>query len=162
MSAAYDALLTAEVELIAAVPDSILGPLYEEAARRREIRYVQACDEATAIAVACGATLAGTRALVMMENSGLRRGCETMSRFVLAHRLHTVLLLGHRGAFGEPNWWGIAHDRTMSVHLDMLNIPRIRSNSPADLAQHLRAAFDMRATGQCSVAVLATRAVWDG
>lgn len=153
--AAYRGLVEAGVDLIVTVPDSMLGPLDLVASRRPEIRYIQACDEATAFAIGAGAWLAGTRSLVVMENSGLRRGCETLSRLTLAHRLHAALLLSHRGAFGEPNWWGVAHSNTMHTHLDMLGIPFTEVRALPELGPALTRAYAMLATGQCSVGVIA-------
>ncbi|GAA1862759.1 hypothetical protein [Actinomadura bangladeshensis] len=155
----YQALLSAEVELAIALPDSLLHPLCALTADRGEIPYLQCCDEATAIGVAAGATLAGTRTLVLMENSGLRRACETLSRFVLSHRLHVAMLISHRGGFGEPNWWGLAHSETMPPLLEMLRIRTEYITRDTHLADALRNAYAMLRTGQCSVALVAERSV---
>lgn len=151
------ALTGAGVELLVAVPDSLLAPLIDRAAGRPGLRYVQANDEATAVGIAAGATLAGVRALVVMENSGLRRACETLSRLLLAHRLNVAFLVSHRGAFGERNWWGVAHSDTMKAHLSMLRTPFTEIESVAELRPALDAAFATLETGQCGVGVVGGR-----
>jgi len=152
---AYRALVDSEVDLITAVPDSLLAPLHRCAAERDDIAYLQVCDEATAVGIAAGARLAGSRSLVLMENSGLRRACETLARFSLSHRLHTVLLLARRGAFGEANWWGLPHEETMHPHLRMLSAATAEVDSLQALPELLRRAYDTLDTGQRTVALVA-------
>ncbi|MEU3244737.1 thiamine pyrophosphate-binding protein [Streptomyces sp. NPDC006875] len=142
------------IELVSAVPDSLLAPLCRRLSGSTVIRYVQTCDEATAVGLAAGATLGGARALAVMENSGLRRACETLSRFTLSHRLHCVMLLSHRGAFGEANWWGVAHSPTMRTHLEMLRMAACEVNTVDELSDRLDDAYAMLATGQQSVALV--------
>jgi sulfopyruvate decarboxylase TPP-binding subunit len=122
---------------------------------RCEITYLQACDEATAVGLAAGARLAGARSLVMMENSGLRRSCETLARLTMSHRLHTVMLLARRGAFGERNWWGLPHEETMHSHLRMLPIVWRELDSLETFEELITKSFDTLDTGQCSVALIA-------
>jgi sulfopyruvate decarboxylase TPP-binding subunit len=152
---AYQALVDSGVDLITAVPDSLLAPLHRCAAERDDIAYIQVCDEATAVGIAAGARLAGSRSLVLMENSGLRRACETMARFALSHRLHTVLLLARRGAFGEANWWGLPHEETMHPHLRMLSAATAEVDSVHAFPDLLRRAYDTLDTGQRTVALIA-------
>lgn len=153
--AVYGSLLRAGVSLMTGVPDSLLGPLHEHAAKRREITYVQACDEATAVSLAAGARLAGARSLVVMENSGLRRACESLARLTLSHRLHTVMLISRRGAFGERNWWGLPHEETMHSHLRMLPVVSAEIESLTAFDELIAKSFDTLDTGQRSVALIA-------
>ncbi|TDB93347.1 hypothetical protein E1091_12035 [Micromonospora fluostatini] len=152
---AYQALVDSGTELVTAVPDSLLAPLHRYAAAHDDVEYLQVCDEATAVGIAAGARLAGRRSLVLMENSGLRRACETLARFALGHRLHTVLLLARRGAFGEANWWGLPHEETMHPHLRMLSAPTAEVDSVRDLPDLLRRAYATLDTGQRTVALVA-------
>ncbi|MEV4656686.1 hypothetical protein [Micromonospora sp. NPDC049301] len=152
---AYQALVDSDVDLITAVPDSLLAPLHRCAAERDDIAYLPVCDEATAVGIAAGARLAGSRSLVLMENSGLRRACETLARFTLSHRLHTVLLLARRGAFGEANWWGLPHEETMHPHLRMLSVAAAEVDSVEAFPGLLRRAYDTLDTGQRTVALVA-------
>lgn len=153
---AYQALVQAGVDLITAVPDSLLAPLCRYAAARDEIPYVQVCDEASAVGVAAGARLAGARSLVIMENSGLRRACETLARLTLSHRLHTVMLLARRGAIGDGNWWALPHDETMHPHLRMFSIVSAEVDSVSAFAGLLHDAYTTLETGQRSVSLIAT------
>lgn len=150
-------LAGAGIEVVAAVPDSLLSPLCAAASARFGSRYIQATDEATAIAITAGSNLVGTRALAIMENSGLRRGCETLARFTIGHGLHTVLLLSDRGAFGEPNWWGVGHGLTTRAHCELYRIHSATVDQLCDFPDRLVAAFAALNTGQCTVALIASR-----
>lgn len=151
----YGQLVDAGVNLICGVADSLLAPLHRHAAARPEIDYLPVCDEATAVAVAAGSRLAGARSLVLMENSGLRRACETLCRLTLGHRLHMLLLIARRGAFGEPNWWGIAHEETMFPHLRMLPMAVRELDSTAEFGTALQQGLATLETGQRSVTLIA-------
>lgn len=155
VAAVYEQLLAADVSFIAGVPDSLLAPLHAFAAARAEIPYVQVTDEATAVGLAAGVRITGGRSLVLMENSGLRRACETLARLTLSHRLHLLVLLARRGAFGERNWWGIPHEETMHAHLRMLPMVSHEVESVAEFGPLLRRGYDSLDTGQRSVALLA-------
>ncbi|GLF92914.1 hypothetical protein [Streptomyces yaizuensis] len=157
-SAAYSTLVQAGVSLISGVPDSLLGPLHRVASLRSEIDYLPACDEATAVGLAAGAQLAGARSLVLMENSGLRRACETLARLTMSHRLHTVMLLSRRGAFGEANWWGLPHEETMHGHLRMFPVVSQEVDSLAGFEGLVDQAYATAGTGQRSVALIANPA----
>ncbi|MDQ1741668.1 MAG: sulfopyruvate decarboxylase subunit alpha [Pseudonocardiales bacterium] len=157
VAAVYEQLMAAQVSFIVGVPDSMLAPLHALAASRDEICYLQVADEATAVGLAAGVRLAGGRSLVLMESSGLRRACETLARLTLGHRLHLLMLLSRRGAFGERNWWAIPHEDTMQAHLRMLPTLSHELDSVAEFGPLLRRGYDSLDTGQRSVALVANQ-----
>ena len=159
-AAAAGAAVRAGVELVTAVPDSRFAPLWK-ALQPSRVQCVQVCDEATAVGVAAGATLAGTRALVMFESSGVRRACETISRLTMSHRLHCMMLISDRGSFGERQWWGLGHGWTLEPMLDLWRTARCTVPDVADLEDAARRGDATLDSGQCSVALLASRTFCD-
>lgn len=147
-------LVAVGVQHVIALPDSLLAPLCLEAAKTPELDYIQTTHESTAIALAAGLNVCGRRAVVMMENSGLRSACETLARLNLSHHLFTCALISHRGAFGERNWWGLAHHETMYPLLDILRIRYRSVAAVSEVRSSLLWAFDTLAAGQCSVALI--------
>jgi sulfopyruvate decarboxylase subunit alpha len=117
------ALHRADVRLVAAVPESLLKAVFAALPHEPGIRYVRASNEADLPGIVAGAYLGGMRALMMMENSGLRQACEPIARFSHAHHLPLVMAVSHRGDFGETNWWGHNHHQVMVPLLDALRIP---------------------------------------
>jgi sulfopyruvate decarboxylase subunit alpha len=63
------------------------------------------------------------RAVLLMENSGLRVATEALARVGLTYGIPVFMIMSHRGDIGEVNWWGIAHSLTMEPLLQAMRIP---------------------------------------
>lgn len=144
----------AGVSLVTAVPESLLRSAYAALAETRDIRYVRVANEAEMPGICAGAYLGGTRAVMMMENSGLRQACEPLTRLAWAHRLPMVLLMAHRGDFGERNWWGHNHAQTMGPILDALRFPYWHVRTLDEIRPSLRKAWDHADSSQWPVALV--------
>lgn len=92
-----DGLLRLGFDYFTSVPCSYFGPVLTELERRPEVTYQVAAVEAEAIAMACGATLAGRRALVMLQNSGLGNCVNPISSLLAPFAVPLVMLVSHRG-----------------------------------------------------------------
>src|SRR5690242_1436583 len=78
-----EALAQARVDLVTALPESLLKHIYRRLADQSVIRYVQVTNEAEMPGIVAGAYFGGVRAVMIMENSGLRQACEPIARFEL-------------------------------------------------------------------------------
>jgi sulfopyruvate decarboxylase subunit alpha len=117
-------LRDAGVSIVAGLPESHLIDVYRHLESGASgIRYVPVGNEAELPGIAAGAYLGGQRALMLMENSGLRQACEPIARFAFAHNMPLVMVMSYRGDLGEANWWGHNHGQTMEPLLDALRIP---------------------------------------
>ena len=103
----------AGVSLVAAVPDSHMKGAHRLLREQNKIRYVLAGNEADLPGICAGAYMGGMKALMIMENSGLRQACEPISRFAFTHHMPLVMIMSYCGDFGERNWWAINHAQTM-------------------------------------------------
>ena len=117
------ALHDAGVSIVGALPESHLKSVYVAIDRDPDIRYVRVSNEADLPGLVAGAYLGGARALMMMENSGLRQACEPIARFAFAHHVPLVMVFSYRGDFGERNGWGHNHAQVMEPLLGALRIP---------------------------------------
>ncbi len=86
--------------LVSGVPCSSLRALLEEAAR--DDRYVGAANEGDAVAMACGAELAGFRGVVLLQNSGLGNAVSPLTSLVATCRLPVLLVVGWRARPDGP------------------------------------------------------------
>lgn len=136
-----DALHDARVQLVTAVPESLLKGVFAALPQEPGIRYVRASNEADMPGIVAGAYLGGMRALMMMENSGLRQACEPIARFSHAHHVPLVMAVTHRGDFGETNWWGHNHHQVMGPLLQALRIPQREVDRLDQVGSELRRAF---------------------
>ncbi len=64
-------LEAAEVSIVASVPDTWIGRVMVGVRRSPRLRAVDVAREEEAVAVACGANLAGGRGAVLIQNAGL-------------------------------------------------------------------------------------------
>lgn len=155
LDAVYETLRNENIQTVVALPDSLLEPLCRRIRQNNHIDYFQATHEAVCVGIAAGLTISGKKSLVMMENSGLRSACETIARLHLSHRLFTCYLISHRGAFGERNWWGQAHDETMEPLLKMLRCRWAYVHSSREFPEQLKQAYAVIAAGQSSAVLIA-------
>jgi sulfopyruvate decarboxylase subunit alpha len=116
-------LKRAGVTIVCYLPDSLFKELYPALDADPEIRTIRVTNEGEGAAICGGVFLSGKRALLVMENSGLRASAEPLARMGLGAGIPVVMLMSYRGEFGENNWWAIPHGITMEPMLDALRIP---------------------------------------
>jgi phosphonopyruvate decarboxylase len=84
------------------VPCSYLQPFINYAISDESLTYVPAANEGDAVAIAAGATLAGKRAVVMMQNSGLGNAVNPLTSLNAIFRIPALLIITLRGEPGGP------------------------------------------------------------
>src|ERR1044072_3346416 len=104
-----EGLNEAGVSIVAAVPDSHMKSAHRLLREQNKIRYVLASNELDLPGICAGAYMGGKKAVMIMENSGLRQACEPISRFAFTHHLPVVMIMAFRGELGERHWWGNNH-----------------------------------------------------
>lgn len=86
--------------LYAGVPCSFLTPFINYVISDPSLRYLSCANEGDAVAVAAGWTLAGRRAIVMMQNSGLGNAVSPLTSLTWTFRLPQLLIVTWRGEPG--------------------------------------------------------------
>ena len=124
---AVDAVLRglkrAGVTVACYLPDSLFKPLYPALDADPEIRTIRVTNEGEGAGICGGVFLSGKRAVLVMENSGLRASIEPLARMGLGAGIPVVMLMSYRGELGENNWWAIPHGQTMEPLLGAMCIP---------------------------------------
>jgi phosphonopyruvate decarboxylase len=119
----------------AGVPCSFLGPLISTLEQSPEARWVNAVNEADAVAVACGSELAGTPAALVMQNSGLGNAVDPLTSLAHPFRIPLLLIVSVRGQPGGPadaEHHGLMGSITGGL-LDLMRIPtEVLPTSDAD------------------------------
>src|SRR4030095_11247923 len=90
--------------LFTGAPCSYLKPLINYTIDTPDLTYIGAANEGDAVAIAGGAELAGRRAVVMFQNSGLGNAVNPLTSLNAVFRLPALLLArggGERGGAGE-------------------------------------------------------------
>jgi sulfopyruvate decarboxylase subunit alpha len=116
-------LKRAGVSIVCYLPDSLFKELYPALDADPDIRTIPVTNEGEGAAICGGVFLSGKRAVLIMENSGLRAAVEPLARMGLGAGIPVVMLMSYRGELGENNWWAIPHGITMEPLLDALRTP---------------------------------------
>lgn len=116
-------LKAAGVSIACYLPDSLLKEIYPALDRDNDIRTVPVTNEGEGAGICGGVWLSGKRAVLVMENSGLRAAIEPLARLGLGAGIPVVMLMSYRGDLGENNWWAIPHGQTMEPLLGAMRIP---------------------------------------
>jgi phosphonopyruvate decarboxylase len=86
--------------LYTGVPCSYLTPFINTVIGASGLRYVGAANEGDAVAIAAGATLGGTRAVAMFQNSGLGNAVSPLTSLTHTFRIPVLLIVTWRGEPG--------------------------------------------------------------
>ena len=107
----------------AGVPCSLIEDLIGTLDRGEHLPYVPAVREDVAVGLAGGAWLAGTRPVVLMQNSGLGTSTNALASMSLMYGLPALLLVTWRGYQGKDAPEHILTGAITERHLDLLGIP---------------------------------------
>lgn len=118
-----EGLREAHVSIACFLPESLMKELYPALVAANDIRAISVTNEGEGAAICGGVWLSGKRAVLIMENSGIRAAAEPLARLGLGAHIPVVMIMSYRGDIGEPNWWGIPHGITMEPMLKALRIP---------------------------------------
>ena len=88
--------------LYTGVPCSYLQHLVDRARASSCVRYVGACNEGDGVALAAGAHLGGTRAIVLLQNSGLGNVVNPLTSLHQVFELPLFMIVTLRGEPGGP------------------------------------------------------------
>jgi sulfopyruvate decarboxylase subunit alpha len=136
-------LKRARVTVACYLPDSLFKPLYPALDADSELRTIRVTNEGEGAAICGGVFLSGQRAVLVMENSGLRASVEPLARMGLGAGIPVVMLMSYRGELGENNWWAIPHGITMEPVLNALRIPYRIVREEKDIARAIVDSYEL-------------------
>ncbi len=149
--------------LATGVPCSSLAPLQNYFQATNRFTYVAAPNEGQAVAVAAGAIMAGRRAVVLMQNSGLGNAINPLTSLVEVFQLPLMLITSWRGQPGRPD--EPQHMRMgLSTHavLDAIGIPHTTlATEGTEAMRQLHWAIGLAERGRRCVAIVVPDGVFD-
>src|SRR3546814_16714437 len=128
-------LKKAGVSVATYLPDSLLKELYPALDADADIRTIPVTNEGEGAAIAGGVFLSGKRAVLVMENSGLRAATEPLARMGLGAGIPVVMIMSYRGEMGEKNRWAFPNVITIRPLQHPLP-PRTSTSAPHTRPQH--------------------------
>lgn len=96
------------------VPDSLLKDFTREI-QDSGAAHVPATDEANAVGIAVGAMLAGRKACVYMQNSGLGNAVNPITSLCLPFGIEPLLVIGHRHTLPQHRVMGEVDEKLVSL-----------------------------------------------
>ncbi|MDX6573674.1 MAG: hypothetical protein QOC86_2830 [Gaiellales bacterium] len=116
-----DALVTAEVSVVAYVPDARLRGVIAALGDSLAVRTLSREEEC--VGFACGYSAAGKRPAVLMQCSGLGNALNALGSFAIPYAIGIPLVLSMRGTLGEENPSQVPMGRATVALLAALGIP---------------------------------------
>ena len=126
-------LEAAGVTLAASVPDTWIGTLMAAVRRSPSIRAVDAAREEEAVAIACGAALAGGRGAVLIQNAGLFNCGGVLAGLVELYRIPCFFIVSYRGDRRDPVYYHEPKGRVTEPTLAAWRLPFAIADRAADL-----------------------------
>jgi phosphonopyruvate decarboxylase len=112
------------------VPDQMLGGIFALAEADPDFRLTPVHREEEAVGVACGMYLAGQRAAVVIQSSGLGNCLNALGSLAIASRIPFPLVVGLRGELGEFNPAQFAMGRGVPGCLSAVGIQHFTVEDP--------------------------------
>ncbi|HEY7284503.1 MAG TPA: thiamine pyrophosphate-binding protein, partial [Vicinamibacterales bacterium] len=119
----YDALKACGVRLISALPETWLVHLIRMAEDDPDMTLVRLAKEEEGVGISAGAHLAGVRSAMLMQNHGLLASVNGIVSCAQLYRIPLLMLISHRGEFGERDPWQTEGGGVTEDILRALRIP---------------------------------------
>ena len=153
----YDALKACDIRLLSALPETWLVHLVRMADEDPEMTFVRLAKEEEGVGISAGAHLAGVKSAMLMQNHGFLASVNGIVSCAQLYRIPLLMLISHRGEFGERDPWQTEGGGVTEHVLDALRIPRIQLDRQDHVAQRLAKAQTLSLSASRPVAVLLTR-----
>jgi sulfopyruvate decarboxylase alpha subunit len=112
-----------DVRLAPYVPDKVLTPLIAGLERDNSFTTFATAREEEAVGIVCGAYMAGTRGVVLMQTSGFGTLANALASLAVPYQIPLLMIVSERGTLGEFNLGQTLVCRTMRPVLDAVGIP---------------------------------------
>ena len=154
--ALYGLLRSAGVTQFAYVPDAGHKVLIDRSLADPDVHSVPLTTEEEGVAMMAGADLAGAKAVLLMQSSGVGN-CINMLSLTQGCRSPFLTVVSMRGEFGEGNPWQFAMGQAVEPVLKAMGVIVLRAEQPADVIPCVTAALTMAFQSRQQVAVLLTQ-----
>jgi sulfopyruvate decarboxylase alpha subunit len=152
----YDLLRRAGITQFAYVPDAGHATLIDRSLADPDVQSIRLTTEEEGVALAAGADLGGTRAVLLMQSSGVGN-CINMLSLIKGGRFPFLTLVSMRGDFGEGNPWQFPMGQATQPVLEAMGVICVRIERPEEVVPATTAALTMAFKSGQAVAVLLTQ-----
>jgi sulfopyruvate decarboxylase subunit alpha len=153
----YDALKACDIRLVSALPETWLVHLIRMADDDPEMILVRLAKEEEGVGISTGAHLAGVKSAMLMQNHGFLAAVNGIVSCAQLYRIPLLMLVSHRGEFGERDPWQTEGGLVTEDLLRTLRIPFTHLDRPDHVAHRIRKAQTLALSSNRPVALLLCR-----
>ena len=153
----YSALKACDVRLVSALPETWLVHLIRMAEEDPEMTLVRLAKEEEGVGVSAGAHFAGVKSAMLMQNHGFLASVNGIVSGAQLYRIPLLMLISHRGHFGERDPWQTEGGMMTERILDAMHIPRDCLDSRDHVLHKIRKAQTLAYSANRPVALLLCR-----
>jgi sulfopyruvate decarboxylase subunit alpha len=122
-----------------------------------EVTLVRLAKEEEGVGISAGAHMAGVKSAMLMQNHGLLASVNGIVSCAQLYRLPLLMLISHRGRFGERDPWQTEGGLVTEDVLRALRIPFERLDDAGSVARQVRDAQTLAESSSRPVALLLER-----
>jgi sulfopyruvate decarboxylase alpha subunit len=147
-----------KIATVCTIPDGGLTQLLTMIEAEKEMRLVTLTSEQEGIGVATGCWLAGGRAMIAMQSSGVGN-CINALGLPTAFRAPCLMLVTMRGQWGEFNPWQVPMGQATRPALEAVGVKCFPVDKAAEVGETFAAAADLAFNSRVSAAVLVSQRI---
>lgn len=153
----YRCLKDAGIRIVSALPETWLVHLIRMSEEDPEMTLVRLAKEEEGVGISAGAHLAGVRSAMLMQNHGFLASVNGIVSCAQLYRIPLLMLISHRGEFGERDPWQTEGGGVTTHVLDALRIPHATLEHPDHVARRIQKAQTLAYSASRPVALLLCR-----
>ena len=142
---------------MSALPETWLVHLIRMAEDDPEMILVRLAKEEEGVGISAGAHLAGMRSAMLMQNHGFLASINGIVSGAQLYRIPLLMLISHRGEFGERDPWQTEGGAVTEELLRALRIPYAYLEDPSHVARRIAKAQTLAHSATKPVALLLCR-----
>jgi sulfopyruvate decarboxylase alpha subunit len=149
----FQILKKEKITIFTYVPDAGHKILIENAIKDNSINAIALTSEQEGIGIAAGAYLGGSKAVLLMQSSGVGN-CINQLSLIKHGQFPFLTIITMRGEYGEGNPWQYAMGEAVIPSLNSIGVQCLRINNEDEVESNIEAALTMVFKAERSVAVL--------
>ena len=142
---------------MSALPETWLVHLIRMAEDDPDMILVRLAKEEEGVGISAGAHLAGLRSAMLMQNHGFLASINGIVSGAQLYRIPLLMLISHRGEFGERDPWQTEGGAVTEELLRALRIPYAYLEDPSHVARRIAKAQTLAHSASKPVALLLCR-----
>ena len=149
----YDILRKENISIFSYVPDAGHKVLIDRAIKDNSVTAISLTSEQEGIGIAVGSYLGGSKAVLLMQSSGVGN-CINQLSLIKHGQFPFLTIVTMRGEYGEGNPWQFAMGEAVVPTLNSMGVKCLKITTEDEIESTIKAALIMVFQAERSVAVL--------